>query len=172
MSPTSRRRLAPLLPLVLALVACTDRAASSAAPAPAPEAVFRTLAGERLVLGEARGPVLVSFWSTACAICLEEMPELVALYDDYAARGVELVAVAMPHDPPNAVLEFAESRGLPFPVAIDLDGAVLAAFEPIPGTPASVLVDADGRIVERHLGRHDFPALRRRLDALLADARA
>ena len=113
--------------------------------------------------------MLVNFWASDCAVCLQEIPNLVALHADYAPRGFELVAVAMPHDPPNAVLELAEARELPYPVAIDIDGAVLAAFEPVPGTPTSFLVDAEGWVVERHVGALDVTALRGRLDGMLGE---
>ena len=97
------------------------------------------------------------------------MPELARLHADYAPRGFELVAVAMPHDRPDTVLELAEASALPFPVALDIDGRVLDAFEPVPGTPTSFLLAADGRVVARHVGPHDLPALRRLLDELLDD---
>jgi len=161
----------PLLLAALAIGACTGRAEHTGAervgPGVAPDVVFRTLDGERLALREAAGPTLVSFWSTTCTVCLAEMPDLARLHADYAPRGFELVAVAMPHDRPDEVLELAEARKLPFPVAIDIDGRVLAAFEPVPGTPTSFLIDADGQVIERHVGRHDIDALGDRLDVLL-----
>ena len=157
---------------MLLLGACGERAAPSAELTSAPDVVFRTLDGERLALREARGPTLVNFWSTDCTVCLTEMPELARLHADYAPRGFDLVAVAMPFDRPDAVLEAAETQALPFPVALDIDGEVLAAFEPIPGTPTSFLIDADGRIVERHVGPSDIAALRRALERMLGDAEA
>ena len=163
--PRASSSLIALL-IAVSLAACTDRTEPLG---DAPAVTFRTLDGERLALGEARGPVLVNFWATDCGVCLTEIPALAALHADYAPRGFELVAVAMPHDPPNAVLELAEARALPYPVAIDIDGAVLAAFEPVPGTPTSFLIDADGRMIERHVGALDVTALRRRLDTLLAE---
>ena len=160
--------------LLAALLAACDGPGPDAGTdgAPAPDVVFRTLAGERLALREARGPTLVSFWATSCAVCLREMPALARLRADYAPRGFELVAVAMPYDRPDRVLELAEARGWRFPVAIDIDGAVLAAFEPVPGTPTNVLVGADGRVLERRVGPLDVEALRPRLDALLAESPA
>ena len=169
------RHLPPLLLLGTLLLgaACSDRTEPPPAGprAAAPDVSFRTLDGERLRLHDAAGPVLVSFWSTSCTVCLAEMPALATLRADYAPRGFELVAVAMPHDAPNAVLELAESRALPFPIALDIDGTVLAAFEladgPIAGTPTAFLVDGEGRIVRRHTGPADIPALRDLLDTLL-----
>jgi len=179
-SGTFRRGALPLLLVVSSLAACTDRAersatasvqASPSAPtvplARAPDVVFRTLSGERLALAEAAGPTLVAFWSTSCTVCLHEMPALARLRADYAPRGFELVAVAMPHDRPDVVLELAEARGWSFPVALDIDGRVLAAFEPVPGTPTSFLIDADGTVVERHVGPADPGALRSTLERLL-----
>jgi len=165
----------PLLLTVLSIGACTDRAeradgaAAGGGPTVAPDVVFRTLDGDRLALREAFGPTLVGFWSTTCTICLAEMPALARLREDYAPRGFEFVAVAMPHDRPDAVLELAEAGAWAFPVAIDIEGVVLAAFEPVPGTPTSFLIDAAGQVVERHVGAHDIEALRRRLDRLLDD---
>ena len=171
-SRRERRRLTPSLLLIASLLgACTDRAERAAVgPATAPDVVFRTLAGERLALRGSAGPTLVNFWSTSCTVCLREMPDLARVRDDYAPRGFELVAVAMPHDRPDTVLELAEARGWTFPVALDIDGTVLAAFEPVPGTPTSFLVGANGDVLERHVGPLDVEALRERLDALLDTA--
>ena len=120
------------------------------------------------MLGNINKPLLVSFWSTSCGICLEELPAMVELYTDYAARGFELIAVAMPYDPPNRVLELSEARELPFPVAIDVDGQVLAAFEPVAGTPTSFLLDSNGQVVAKNVGALDFKNLRGQLDGMLA----
>ena len=46
------------------------------------------------------------------------MPETISAYNEYAAKGYEAIAVAMNYDPPNFVLNFAETRKLPFPVAL------------------------------------------------------
>ena len=165
-----RAALSSLL-LVSVLGACTDRAGPSPDDAPppitAPDVVFRTLSGETLALRDAAGPTLVSFWSTSCRTCLHEMPELARLHAEHASRGFALVAVAMPHDRPDAVLELAEARGWSFPVALDIDGTVLAAFEPVPGTPTSFLIDADGTVLERRVGPVDIEALERVLVDLL-----
>jgi peroxiredoxin len=98
---------------------------------------------------------------------MQDMPALAALYRDYAGRGFELVAVAMPYDPPNLVLEVSRRDRLPFPIALDVDGAITRAFGDVAVTPTTVLIDAQGRIVARDTGAHDFDALRRQLDEML-----
>lgn len=145
------------------LAACGGRVETRSAPA----AVFHTLEGDQLALQAMKHPVLVNFWSTSCSICLHEMPAMARLHDDYAADGFELIAVAMPYDPPNQVLELATEEAWPFPVALDIDGDVLAQFESVEGTPTSFLFDADGQEVARYTGAIDLPALRAELDELL-----
>ncbi|NND89383.1 MAG: TlpA family protein disulfide reductase [Granulosicoccus sp.] len=128
---------------------------------------FSTLEGEQIVLSQVGGPILVNFWSTSCAICLREMPDMVDLYQDYRGSEFELLAVAMPYDAPNQVLELAEARQWPFPIALDIRGEALEAFSSVKGTPTSYLIDADGRLVKRYVGAIPFERLREQLDTLL-----
>ncbi len=111
--------------------------------------------------------VLVNFWATTCAICVREMPRFVATHRQFSARGLQTLAVAVQGDPPALVSSFAQSRGLPFGVAIDNTGAIATAFGGVRGTPTSLLLDRSGRIVWRHEGEPDFDALHARLAALL-----
>ena len=87
-------------------------------------------------------PLLVTFWSTTCVVCLREMPDLEALYRRLAPRGFEVIAVSMPWDPPDEVVRLARARSLPYPVALDVTGAIARAFggrfghpDPLPRRP-------------------------------------
>lgn len=134
----------------------------SSHPRPAPEVTFTLLDGRTLTLADLRGrPVLINFWATTCPVCVAEMPELVALYQELRGRGFELIAVAMPYDPPSHVQDFARRRGLPFPIALDVQGQVTAAFDDVRYTPTAYLVDPNGDIVLRHTGRLDVERVRR-----------
>jgi peroxiredoxin len=138
-------------------------------PAPAPALTFTTVDGEHLTLAGMRGrPVLVVFWATTCGVCLREVPHLAALYRELAPRGLEVVAVAMSYDPPDRVLAFRERLGMPYPVALDLEGAARRAFGGVHATPTSFLVDAQGRVVYRRVGALDYPWLGEELRAMLA----
>ncbi|HSJ80616.1 MAG TPA: TlpA disulfide reductase family protein [Thiobacillus sp.] len=130
----------------------------------APAVTFTTLEGKPIVLDELRGKVvLVNFWATSCPGCIKEMPDMVESYKLYRDRGFEIIAVAMSYDPPNYVLNFVETRQLPFPVALDVDGAHARAFGNVQLTPTTFIIGKDGRILEQKLGELDFV----RLNALL-----
>ena len=137
---------------------------------PAPNVAYTLLDGTRATTGELRGKVvLVNFWSTDCATCVREMPNIVATHQKYKARGYETLAVAMSYDPPAYVVNFAETRKLPFGVAIDNTGAIARSFGNVELTPTSVLIDKRGRIVERYVGEPDFAALEKLVERLLAE---
>ncbi|OGB20348.1 MAG: redoxin, partial [Burkholderiales bacterium RIFCSPHIGHO2_12_FULL_65_48] len=86
----------------------------------APESTFVLLNGTSQSTADLRGKVtLVNFWATSCTTCVAEMPEIVATYNKYHAKGFDTLAVAMSYDPPSYVVNFAETRKLPFKVAID-----------------------------------------------------
>jgi peroxiredoxin len=136
----------------------------------APNVAYTLLDGSRSNLQQLRGKVvLVNFWATSCTTCVHEMPQIVATHEKFKARGFETLAVAMRYDPPAYVIHFAESRKLPFGVAIDNTGEIAKRFGEVYLTPTSVLINQRGEIVKRYLGKPDFVALHRLIDQLLAE---
>jgi thiol-disulfide isomerase/thioredoxin len=132
------------------------------------EQSFTLLDGTRQNFEALRGkPVLVNFWATTCAVCVRDMPQLVALHQRFQARGLQTLAVAMRYDPPALVAEFAQRKPLPFGVVIDNLGALEQAFGGVQGTPTFFLVDKHGVVLQRIEGEPDFSALAARLDKLL-----
>ena len=112
-------------------------------------------------------PVLVTFWSTTCAVCLREMPDLESLYRRLSPRGFEVIAVSMPWDPPDEVVRLAQARALPYPVALDVDGAIGRAFGDVSSTPTHFLVGPGGDITWRRTGALDFSGLAAGLQSML-----
>jgi Peroxiredoxin len=139
-------------------------------PAPqAPEVAFTTITGERLSMADLKGKVvLVKFWATSCVTCVKQMPDTVEHYEQYHDRGYETIAVAMSYDPPNYVLNFAQTRQLPFKVALDTQGEIARAFGDVRLTPTAFLVDREGRIVKRYLGEYDKAAFQAAVEKALA----
>lgn len=155
------KRLAWAAMAAMALVAL-GTAAYRFAPKPATPAVaFATLTGQRIELADLHGKiVLVNFWATSCAICLAEMPDLVATYRQYRERGFEVIAVAMPYDDPQQVSEYAGKQQLPFPVVFDRDGRLAQEFDAVRLTPTTFLIDRSGRRISKTVGVINFAKLR------------
>ncbi len=159
-------KLAKPLLIVVAVLAVAGALAYAMTEKPAaPAATFTTLEGKSISLDELRGKiVLVNFWATSCPGCIKEMPDMVETYNQYKGRGFEIVAVAMSYDPPNYVANFVKTRQLPFPVALDVNGAHARAFGDVQLTPTSFIIDKNGRILEQKLGDLDFTKLKALLD--------
>jgi peroxiredoxin len=135
----------------------------------APAVSFRTLNGEQIALESLRGKVvMVNFWATSCATCVQEMPEMIETYKKYSDRGLEFIAVAMSYDPPNYVLNYAESRQLPFKVALDTDGQAAKSFGDVKLTPTTFVIGKDGTILKRYVGIPEFASMHQLLEKALA----
>jgi peroxiredoxin len=96
------------------------------------------------------------------------MPDMVETYKKYQERGFEFVAVAMSYDPPNYVLNFTETRQLPFKVALDTDGQVARDFGDVKLTPTTFLINKNGEILKRYVGIPEIPAMHQLIEKALA----
>jgi len=135
----------------------------------APDVGYTLLDGSQHQLAGQRGKVmLVNFWATSCTTCVKEMPEIVATHEKFKGQGFDTVAVAMDYDPPAYVANFAESRQLPFGVAIDNTGSIAKAFGDIRLTPTTFLIDKQGVIVKKYVGAPDFDKLHALITELIA----
>ncbi|MDO9147890.1 MAG: TlpA disulfide reductase family protein [Hydrogenophaga sp.] len=135
----------------------------------APNSTFVLLDGAKISTADLKGKVtLVNFWATTCVSCVKEMPALASTYNKYKDRGFETVAVAMSYDPPAWVLNFAQTRQLPFKVALDNTGEIAQSWGDVKLTPTTYLLDRQGRIVKRYVGEPDFTALHTLIEKLLA----
>ncbi|MBM3387821.1 MAG: TlpA family protein disulfide reductase, partial [Betaproteobacteria bacterium] len=110
-----------------------------------------------------------NFWATSCTTCVAEMPDLVATHQKYKDRGYETLAVAMRYDPPAYVINFVESRQLPFPVAIDNTGIHAKNWGDVQLTPTTYLLNKRGEIVKRYVGSPHFGELHTLIEQLLAE---
>lgn len=152
--------------LIVAALAAIPLLASQ--PRPAPDVTLPTVGGDAPQLSSLRGqPLLISFWSTSCGTCLSEMPALIALHERYAPRGLRTFAVAMSHDRPEQVLQFARLRGLPFEIVLDESGELARRFNDTQLTPTKFLIDGSGNIVRVYAGFTDFSDLQRRVEGAL-----
>lgn len=163
---TMRIKIAALLlAIILGAVAYLSISGNKAAP----DVTFVNLQGTRIPLSSLRGKVvMVNFWATSCATCVKEMPQMVDTYNQFKAKGLDFVAVAMSDDPPNYVVNYAQTRQLPFTVALDPQSTLAQAFGDVKMTPTTFLIDKKGKIIKRYLGEPDFAALHQLLETALA----
>ena len=152
---------------VLAIAGATYMSSTASA---APESTFVLLDGSRKTTADLKGKVtLINFWATSCVTCVGEMPKVVATYDKYKDRGYDTLAVAMSYDPPSYVVNYTETRKLPFKVAIDNTGAIAKAWGDVQLTPTTYVVNKRGEIVKRYIGEPDFAELHQLIEKLLAE---
>ncbi len=169
-SPIDRRRFGRRLLTLAGGAALPGLLAGCGRREEAPDVPYTLLDGRPAQLSGLRSRVvLVNFWATSCAPCVQEMPGLVATWRRFRDRGYETLAVAMKHDPPALVARFAEIHALPFDVVIDNTGAIARAFGDVRATPTTVVIDRRGAVAARHEGAPDFARLHRLIDELLAE---
>jgi peroxiredoxin len=135
----------------------------------APDVTFIGIDGQKISSQSLRGKVvMVNFWATSCTTCVKEMPQMVETYNKFKGQGLEFVAVAMNYDRPDYVLNYAQTRQLPFKVALDTGGSVAKSFGDVAMTPTTFVIGKDGKILKRYLGEPEFGALHALLQKALA----
>lgn len=153
-----------LVPLV-ALALFAGLAVAMMQKPQAPDVVFTTLDGRKVSMAQLRGKtVLVNFWATDCPGCIKEMPELIETYQQYKGKDFEVIAVAMPYDPPAQVLNYSKEKALPFAVMHDGYGEMVKAFDNVNLTPTTFIFDAQGNRLQKTIGELNFAELRKLLN--------
>ena len=148
--------------LVLALAGAGYASITSSVAAPS--VTFIGLNGEKISTESLRGKVvMVNFWATSCTTCVKEMPQMVETYNKFKGQGLEFVAVAMQYDAPNYVLNYTETRKLPFKVAMDTGGDIAKSFGDVALTPTTFVIDKQGKIIKRYVGEPEFASLHKLL---------
>jgi thiol-disulfide isomerase/thioredoxin len=118
------------------------------------ERTFDDLHGNPQPLSQWRGQWLVlNFWATWCAPCVEEMPTLQQVAHDYGRRGVAVVGIGIDNAP--AMRRFRDEFKLDIPLLVaGASGTDLARElgNPSGALPYTVLFDPRGRVRQTHLG--------------------
>jgi thiol-disulfide isomerase/thioredoxin len=118
-------------------------------------AQFQTPAGETLLFENLQGkPLVLNFWATWCPPCVEEMPLLERFYQENAAKGWQVVGVAI--DQPSQVRRFLTQNSISYPIALGgLEGAdLLKSLGNEQGAlPFTLVLEAQGTIKMQKLGK-------------------
>lgn len=127
----------------------SSQAASDSSSSEAPDVTLNLVDGTQKQLSESRGHVVIlSFWATWCPYCIEEMPDIQKITEDY--EGVEAILVNCGEDA-QTVEDFMAENSYDFTWALDEDYAVQSAY-PTSGIPYTLVIDAEGNVVQAFSG--------------------
>lgn len=112
---------------------------------PTPQLILRDLSGQPVKLADFKGKVVVvNFWATWCAPCIEEMPSLERLREKLSLAGLEVLAVNYQEAQPR-IEAFLKKRPLKLTILRDHDGSARNAWG-VRVFPTSFVIDTDQRI--------------------------
>jgi len=130
---------------------------------PAPSIVGETLDGGTFTLADHLGQVVVlNVWASWCAPCRAEAPILEEVWQDTEPLGVQFVGLDT-RDSDAAARAFVDRFGITYPNVIDRDGRLQLRFGdslPPQAIPSTVVVDRQGRVAARALGKVSAATLR------------
>lgn len=137
--------------------------ASQSAAVDLPPVTLVALDGAPVALAELGAPAIVNVWATWCPPCRRELPVLF----DAAARHDDVVVLLVNQRETEAqVRGYLAAEGFPeWGVVLDRGGVVGAALN-VAGLPTTFAVDAEGRVVDVHVGEISGPGLERLIGRL------
>ena len=164
----------PTTPTPTPTTPTTPTTTTTAASRPAaPSFSLKDHNGQSISLAALKGKVVVvNFWATWCAPCLQELPFLEQFHQKRGKDGLVVIAIAT--DGPETAASVAtvvRRRRLTMTVAHDQSGTVISSLNPRAANPYTLFIDRQGRVAHRHEGyspgdERKYEAL---IDALLAE---
>ncbi len=125
-------------------------------------------AGQQADMKQWKGqPLVLNFWATWCAPCVEEMPELTALQQELGTGKGQIIGIGI--DSAANIRTFADKYKIAYPLYVaGLEGSELSRQmgNQAGGLPFTVLVDASGKVRKTYLGRLKMDELRRDIAAM------
>jgi len=118
-----------------------------------PEVSFTDIDGQAHTTANYHGkPLLVIFWATDCPGCIQEMPELITLYETYSPEDFSMLGIAMAHDSLNHIKAMRADKNLPYTITWDQNNKLAQAFDNVRVTPTHFLIAPNGEIIMRKIG--------------------
>jgi peroxiredoxin len=139
--------------VVLSVAPAAPVRSAPALPAPAPAWKLKDVDGKTVTSDQFKGKVVVlDFWATWCPPCRTEIPGFVALQKKYGPDGLVIVGVSMDTDGTAPVKKFIKDVGINYTVVMG-DDDIVSAFAPIDGYPTTFIIDRDGLVRSKKLGK-------------------
>jgi peroxiredoxin len=142
------------LALVFLLVSFGSLLASYAhAAVKVPDFALPSIQDQKMIdINSFRGKaVLINFWATWCGPCVQEIPSLISLQNEFGPQGLTVIGVSMDQNGEGPVQKLIEKTGINYPVVMG-DAKISRDFGGIFGIPASFLIDQSGTVRKRFNG--------------------
>ena len=127
---------------------------------------------EPVDLADTRGEVLVlNVWYASCPPCRKEAPDLQAIHEEYAEKGVSFLGINV-RDAAGPAQAFEERYGITYPSVPDTGAEIMYALrgQVAPNAvPSTLVLDREGRVAARISGAADPSVLRAMIDAVVAE---
>lgn len=138
----------------------------------APAWELKDLEGKPVKLSDFKGKVvLLNFWATWCPPCREEIPDLVALQNEYKDKGLVVIGVSLDQNGPARVKSFVERMKINYPIVMG-DEKTASAYGSIEAIPTTFFIDRDGKVAGQHEGGSDMAGFESALKPLLKNEQA
>jgi peroxiredoxin len=137
---------------------------------PAPDFTLDLISGKRFHLAETKGSIVVlDFWATWCGPCMQAMPQVERVAEEFKDRGVQFFAVNL-QETPEQINGTLERHKLHPTVVLDREGTVAEKYKAV-AIPQTVIIDREGKIARLFVGAgaHFDDQLREALQALFPD---
>lgn len=98
---------------------------------------------------------IINFWASWCDACIEEMPSIVSLYNEFKDQGLEVIGVNVDENPDRVVPPILQKLGMKFPIIIDKEQKLSDLFD-VSAIPLTAVVDKNRRILKSVSGEHNW----------------
>jgi len=138
---------------------------------PAPMFSGLTIDNQKIDFAQLKGKkvVVLDFWSIYCASCIEEMPGLIEIHNEFKDKGLMMIGVNLDSFGTHRVVKFMQGmeNKITFPVIIDKTRQVATSFNAMV-LPTTLVIDASGKIRFYHVGYR--PGDEKKLRGIIAQA--
>ena len=119
-----------------------------AEPAAASDFILKDMSGNNHQLSSYKGKwVLVNYWATWCPPCLEEVPDLVNLYDHRKQKDLMVLGVVFDYKDVKEVNEYVDDMLMSYPIVLG-DDSVTAQIGSAQVLPTTYIYNPQGKLVK------------------------